>query len=89
MEKITVKIDNKNYDLKITGRSLSQIENLVKKLNQEISYLKEKLNGKSFSFENLLIMVCLKIMEEKEVSSKSIEKVDFQLQNILEILSNE
>lgn len=89
MEKITVKIDNKNYDLKISGRNLSQIENLVKKLNQEISYLKEKLSGKPFSFENLLIMVCLKIMEEKEVSSKSIEKVDSQLQNILEILSNE
>lgn len=86
---LTVTIDGREYSLKVAGRKLEEIKDLAEKLNEEIQLLKKKLSNKNFSYENLLIMVCLKIMEEKKISHQSVEKVDYQLQNILEILSNE
>lgn len=92
MSIVTIKVNNKNFDLYCPEENKAALIKVTEKLNAEIDNMKK--SNPSASFELLLVMTALKLQDDKisqiqQNSSSIIQEVNQEFQSFLGTVSGE
>ena len=92
MSIVTIKVNNKNFDLYCPEENKAALIKVTEKLNTEIDNMKR--SNPSASFELLLVMTALKLQDDKisqlqQNSSSIIQEVNQDFQSFLGTVSGE